>query len=77
MRLFAGVRHQLGVAALELEMPAAVNAGQLRQLIASQYPHAASLIQLSRVALGDEYVADDHALTDGCEAALIPPVSGG
>jgi len=30
-----------------------------------------------RLAAGDEFVGPDFTIPDGCEIALIPPVSGG
>jgi len=41
--------------------------------------HAAALQEPSivRVAINQEYVKWDHALSDGDEVALFPPVTGG
>jgi molybdopterin synthase catalytic subunit len=43
----------------------------------SNYPAIAQLAGRFRVAVNEEFVADDHALADRDELALIPPVAGG
>ena len=47
--------------------------GQLRLM----FPHLAPPTVDILVAVNATYVSPDHALDDGDEVALIPPVSGG
>jgi MoaE-MoaD fusion protein len=74
VRLFAGLRERAGVSRLELEDVATV---------ADVWPRLEQLSQLGDepggllYAVNREYVDRAHALSDGDEVALIPPVSGG
>jgi MoaE-MoaD fusion protein len=74
VRLFAGLRERAGVSRVELDDVATVADvwARLEQLVQLGDEPAGLLYALNR-----EYVDRDHALQDGDEVALIPPVSGG
>ena len=73
---FAGAREAAGTARETLEAPPATVAA-LRALLLSRHPGLARVLPRCRVAVDEEFAADDAALPDGAEVALIPPVSGG
>ncbi|HET7568781.1 MAG TPA: molybdenum cofactor biosynthesis protein MoaE [Gaiellaceae bacterium] len=70
VRLFAGLRERAGVSRLELEDVATVDDVWPRLALGDEPPGL-------MVAVNREYVERGHALADGDEVALIPPVSGG
>jgi molybdopterin synthase catalytic subunit/molybdopterin converting factor small subunit len=70
VRLFAGLRERAGLSRLELEDVATVGDVWARLDLGDEPP---GLLY----ALNREYVERSHALQDGDEVALIPPVSGG
>ena len=70
VRLFAGLREQAGQARLELDDVARVADVWPRLGLGDEPP---GLLY----AVNREYVDAGHALADGDEVALIPPVSGG
>jgi molybdopterin synthase catalytic subunit/molybdopterin converting factor small subunit len=69
VRLFAGLRERAGWA--QREVDAATVGDVWRALDLGDEP--AGLLY----AVNKEYATPDHALTDGDEVAVIPPVSGG
>jgi molybdopterin synthase catalytic subunit len=70
VRLFAGVRERAGQSRLELEDVERVEDVWPKLGLGDEPP---GLLY----AVNREYVERDHALADGDEVALIPPVSGG
>ena len=73
---FAGARDAAGTARETLaEAPATV--GALRRALAEAHPPLARVLARSRVAVDEEFAADDAPLRDGAEVAIVPPVSGG
>jgi molybdopterin synthase catalytic subunit/molybdopterin converting factor small subunit len=70
VRLFAGLRERAGAARLELEDVASVDDVWAKLGLGDEPP---GLLY----AVNREYVERGHALQDGDEVALIPPVSGG
>ncbi len=76
VRLFASYREKAGVGQIVIEAPEGATVGSLAQMAAMTLP---GLPQPERivVAVNNEYRDHDFALSDGDEAALIPPVSGG
>ena len=72
VRLFAGLRERAGAGERHLELPDGSRAGDAWTALAlgAEPPGLA-------YAVNREYVDRDHALTDGDEVAVIPPVSGG
>ena len=78
---FAWVRERIGRDTEELALPADVKtvAALLDWLRSRGGGYAEALEDLSviRVAVNQEFAAPDHAVTDGDEVALFPPVTGG
>jgi MoaE-MoaD fusion protein len=74
---FAVFRDRLGRAD---DVVALVEGARVRDAIAvlaARHPVVAQLRGKFRVAVNQEFADDDHALADGDEVALIPPVAGG
>jgi molybdopterin converting factor small subunit len=77
IKLFAVAKQRLGRGAIELELPGAVSVRQLRGAIVEQFPQLADVVRHARIAVDNEYAADDAAIGMQSELAIIPPVSGG
>jgi molybdopterin synthase sulfur carrier subunit len=81
LRYFAWLRTRIGVGAEELALPPGIDtAGELLSWLAGRgdgYRAALARPELVRVAVNHDYVGLDHALADGDEVALFPPVTGG
>ena len=76
VRCFSHVRNALGTDALALDLPVGATARTVEMTIRAMSP--AELGGLPwRVAVNQEFTADDTPLRDGDEIALIPPVQGG
>ena len=73
LRLFAGLREQVGTAAREVDL---LDESRVRDVWAA-VPELEDEPPGVLYALNKEYVDGDHPLADGDELALIPPVSGG
>ncbi|MET3133163.1 molybdopterin synthase sulfur carrier subunit [Oxalobacteraceae bacterium GrIS 1.11] len=81
LRFFAGVREALGVSreTLELAAPPA-SVGELRALLIGRggvWAEALAEGGSLRTACNQSMCGADTALTDGCEVAFFPPVTGG
>jgi molybdopterin converting factor subunit 1 len=72
VRLFAALRERAGMGENEMELPEGARARQVWELL-ELGPEPAGLAY----AVNRQYVDRDHALSDGDELAIIPPVSGG
>jgi molybdopterin synthase catalytic subunit len=77
VRYFAIMREHLGKSTETLELPEGTTAGEIFQLAVRDTPRLAGLERAVMVMVNEEYVDPRHALQDGDEVALIPPVSGG
>lgn len=78
IRVFAGLAEKMGGSAVTLHTDKEqLTAGELKQLLAEQYPAAAGTISVSFVARNQAYAREDQLLEEEDELALIPPVSGG
>lgn len=75
VRCFAAVREALGVDVLPLEVPVGTTVAGLRELLCARAPALARLPVA--FAVNRAYARPEAVLTDGDEAALIPPISGG
>ncbi len=74
---FAILRERVGREREELELATGVDVGAARAAIATRHPALAALLPIVRGAVNRAFVNDAHALADGDELALIPPVAGG
>lgn len=77
VRLFARARDLAGRDMLTVELPAGAAVAELRRQVARACPPLAEFLPRCAIAVGEEFAADDLALMSSCEAAIIPPVSGG
>jgi len=72
--LFAAYRELAGARETDVELPPGATVGALVATLRQRWP---ALPADAAVAVDREFAPRDRALHDGCEAALIPPVSGG
>lgn len=77
VRFFAGARDRVQRETVTLTLPRGATIADLRARLMQDYPKLTSFLQHCCFAVGDEYAAEDAALTSGAEVAVIPPVSGG
>ncbi len=79
VKYFASIRESVGTGGEQLETAAATLGALRDELIARGGAHAQSLARgrAVRVALNQVMSAEDAALTDNCEVAFFPPVTGG
>ena len=76
VRLFANYREKAGTGRLVVDMNPGDTVGALATLVSGLVPGLPPAERLV-VAVNNEYRDHDFILSDGDEAALIPPVSGG
>ena len=76
VRLFASYRETAGTSKLEIDVPDRCTVAELAAEVAARYPALPECHRLV-VAVNNEYQAHEFVLSEGDEAAIIPPVSGG
>ena len=74
---FAVFREKLARDAEPLELAAGARVRDAIDALAARHEPIAKLRGRFRVAVNADFADDDHALADGDELALIPPVAGG
>jgi molybdopterin converting factor small subunit len=74
---FAQARDAIGAGRLRLEMPAGSRVSDALALLTARHPTLTPLAPHLAVAVDRQLARGERALTDGCELALLPPVSGG
>ncbi|MDP3701515.1 MAG: molybdopterin converting factor subunit 1 [Hylemonella sp.] len=79
VKYFASIRESLGTGSEPLQTTAATLGALRDELIARGGAYAQSLARgrAVRVALNQVMSGEDAALTEGCEVAFFPPVTGG
>lgn len=81
VRFFASIREQLDCSCEEISLPEAVrNVGQLRQFLIERggvWQDALSYEKPIRMACQFEMASEETGLSEGCEIAFFPPVTGG
>ncbi|MBM4242283.1 MAG: molybdopterin converting factor subunit 1 [Deltaproteobacteria bacterium] len=76
VRFFASLRERLRTSETARDLPPGATVGDLLQALYRDFPDLPGSGRVS-VAVNAEYVDSRHALSEGDEVALIPPVSGG
>lgn len=74
---FASAAEAIGAAESSLELAAGGTVADLRRFLEDRYPELGPLWDRLAVAVDGEVAGEDRELTEGCEVALLPPVSGG
>ena len=79
IKYFASIREAIGQGSESRETSALTLADLRDELLAASPAHAASLARGRAVRMAVNQVMSDEAalLTDGCEIAFFPPVTGG
>ena len=79
VKYFASIRESVGTGSEQLQTSASTLGGLRDELIARGGAHAQSLARgrAVRVALNQVMSGEDAALSEGCEVAFFPPVTGG
>lgn len=77
LRLFANARDLAGFGEQTVELEGSPSAGTVFEYLAELNPRFHDWRPSIRLAVNRRYVDDTHALQDGDEVAVIPPVSGG
>ena len=77
IRLFARARDLAGVGEMDLEIAAGATVGELRRALGNARPALRELLSRCAIAVDEDFVGDDVAVTEKSEIAVIPPVSGG
>lgn len=74
---FASASDALGTSELELALPDGARVAELRERLEGDHPGLAPLWGRLAVAVDGELAPPETPLSEGCEVALLPPVSGG
>lgn len=74
---FAQLRDHLGASDFTVSLPSDATGRELLDALRQRSPLIGPLLDVSRLAVNQEYVAANVRLQDGDEVVVIPPVSGG
>lgn len=77
VRLFAQARERVGSGQARLELPDGSSVSDALTVLERLYPALGELRPHLAVAVDGTLARVGDALADGCELALLPPVSGG
>lgn len=77
VRYFAVFREQLGLDGESIDLPDRSTVADAIEALGARHEAVSRLRGRFRVAVNQEMVTDGHALDNGDEIALIPPVAGG
>ena len=76
VKCFSQVRYALGIDNLNLEFESGTSTSQLEKFIRGKANGKLDGVSL-RIAVNQQYQAEETELKDGDEVAFIPPVQGG
>ena len=66
-----------GVAQTTESLPTGATLGELHDRLTERFPKLAAMRKSTLLAVGVEYQPRSHALAEGDEVSLFPPVQGG
>lgn len=75
--LFSVLREEVGVPEIEVELERPATGGDLLDHLASEHEAVHARRPTIRLAVDESFVAEEVALEEGDEVALVTPVSGG
>ena len=77
---FASLREELGCESLEVEFKEPIRLSEMiKQVEEKKGRYWGEILagESVKIAINKEIVVNDELLTDGCEVAFLPPVTGG
>ena len=77
---FASLREELGCESLEMEFKEPLKLSEMiKQVEEKKGRHWGKVLagEAVNIAINKEIVVNDQLLSDGCEVAFLPPVTGG
>jgi molybdopterin converting factor small subunit len=77
VRLFALAKDLAGTGTLVLNLPEGCTVGGAKRELLGRCPELGKLLPVLLLAVNGNYATEDTALSEGCELACFPPVSGG
>ena len=77
IRLFAGAAELAGCRSITARVPEGARLPQVIDQLLGENPKLERLAELSRWAVGTDFVSPEFEFHDSTSLAMIPPVSGG
>ena len=77
VRLFAAYAEAVGRTSVDISLPEGATVGALLAELRRQLPEASRLPERPLCAVNLVHVLTSHALRDGDEVAILPPLAGG
>lgn len=77
LKLFARARDLAGSPTLELDLPEAATAADLRVALGEQVPALQPILPSLLIAVGNDYASPSTQVAGRTDLAVFPPVSGG
>jgi len=77
IKLFAILKDRVGEDHITLEVQSPIQAKGLKNFIKDRFSDIGEFMEVTRVAVNEEFVSDSHVINEGDIIALIPPSSGG
>ncbi|RMD90839.1 MAG: molybdopterin converting factor subunit 1 [Calditrichaeota bacterium] len=77
LKFFAQLKEAARCSEKEVEMAAGARVADLARLLGEQFPEIDKYLNTVSFAVDNEYATPETPLHEGCEVALIPPISGG
>lgn len=77
IELYAIAKDLAGTDAATIELPAGATANDAINTLITAHPRLAPITPACRLAINNQYAADDAPIPPGATLSLIPPVSGG